>query len=78
MPKRSTMEAIHILRRLIERFRVAKKDLHMVFIDLEKAYDRVPRDVLWQALKKKAVPLKYVSIIRDMYEGVVTNVRTCG
>ena len=75
---RSTMEAIHTLQRLIERFRVAKKDLHMVFIDLEKAYDRVPRDVFWWALKKKVVPLKYVSIIRDMYEGVVTNVRTCG
>ena len=64
MLERSTMEAIHILRRLIESFRVAKKDLHMVFIDLEKAYDRVPRDVLCWALKKKAVPLKYVSIIR--------------
>ena len=71
------MEAIHILRRLIERFRVAKNDLYMVFINLEKAYDRVPRDVLWWALKKKAVPLKYVSIIRDMYRGVVTNVRIC-
>ena len=44
---------------------------------LEKTYDRVPRDVLWWALHKKAVPLKYVNIIRDMYEGVVTNVRTC-
>ena len=50
----------------------------MVFIDLEKVYDRVPRNVLRWALKKKAVLLKYVSIIRDMYEGVVTNVRTCG
>ena len=78
MLERSTMEAIHILRRLIERFRVAEKDLHMIFIDLEKAYDRVPRDVLWWALKKKTVPFKYVSIIRDMYEGVVINVRTCG
>ena len=45
---------------------------------MEKAYDRVPRDVLWWALKKKAIPLKYVSIIRDMYEGVVTNIRTYG
>ena len=78
MRGRSTMEAIHILQRLIERFRVAKNDLHMVFIDLKKAYDKVPRDVFWWVLKKKAVPLKYVSIIRDMYEEVVTNVRTCG
>ena len=75
---RSTMEAIHILRKLIERFRMAEKDLHMIFINLKKAYDRVPRDVLWWVLKKKAVPLKYVNIIRDMYERVVINVRTCG
>ena len=47
MPGRSTMEAIHILRKLIERFRVAKKGLHMDFIDLEKTYDRVLRNVLW-------------------------------
>ena len=75
---KSTMEAIQILRRIIKRFRVAEKDLHMVFIDLKKAYDGVPRDMLWWALKKKIVPFKYVSIIRDTYEGVVTNVRTCG
>ena len=34
--------------------------------------------MLWWALNKNAVPLKYVSIIRDMYEGVVTNAETCG
>jgi hypothetical protein len=78
MPGRSTMEAIHLLRQLIERNRERNKDLHMVFIDLEKAYDRVPRDVLWWTMMKKGVSLKYISIIKDMYEGVVTNVRTCG
>ena len=49
---KSTMEAIYILRRFIERFKVAEKDLHMVFMDLEKIYDRVLGDVLWWALKK--------------------------
>ena len=57
---------------------MSEMDLHMVLIDLEKTYDRVPRDVLWWALNKKSVAFKYVSIIRDMYEGVVTNVRTYG
>ena len=44
MPGRSTTEVIHLLRRLIERFRVLERDLHF-FIDLEKVYDKVPKDL---------------------------------
>jgi len=60
----------------MECYRDRKRDLHMVFIDLEKAYDRVPRDILWRCLKERGMPVKYTRVIRDMYEGVRTGVRT--
>ena len=76
MPGRSTMEAIFLVRQLMERYREQKKDLHMVFIDLEKAYDKIPRNVMWWALEKHKVPTKYITLIKDMYDNVVTSVRT--
>ena len=69
------MEAIFLIRQVMERYR-EKKDLHMVFIDLEKAYDKISMNVMWWALDKHKVPTKYVGLIKDMYNNVVTNVRT--
>ncbi|KAL5195585.1 LINE-1 retrotransposable element ORF2 protein [Glycine soja] len=74
----STMEAIYLLRRVMEQYRMAQQDLHLIFIDLEKAYDRVPREILWKALEKKGVRVAYIRAIQDMYDRVSTSVRTQG
>ncbi|XP_074342631.1 uncharacterized protein LOC141680253 [Apium graveolens] len=76
MPGRSTTEAIHLLRRLMEKYREHSSDLHLVFIDLEKAYDSVPRNVIWTSLDSKGVSWIYVRAIQAMYSQVMTCVKT--
>ena len=74
MPGRSTTEVIFLIRQVMERFREQKKDLHLVFIDFGKAYDKIPRNIMWWSLDKHKVLSKYVILIKDMYNNAVTSV----
>ena len=75
----STTEPIFALRILQEKYQERKKDIHMVFVDLEKAFDRVPRHLIWWALREKNIQEAYITIIQDMYKATKTRVKTrCG
>jgi hypothetical protein len=39
------MEAVFLIRQLMERHQ-EQKELHMIFIDLEKAYDKIPKNIM--------------------------------
>ncbi len=72
----STTEPIFAPRILQEKYQERKKDIHMVFVDLDKSYDRVPRDLIWWALRKKNIPDAYITIIQYMYKATKTRVKT--
>jgi hypothetical protein len=76
MPGRLTIKVIFMIRQLIERCREQKKDMHMLLIDLEKAYDKMPSNVMWWTLQKHKALIKYITLIKDMHDNVATSVQT--
>ena len=66
---KSKTGAIFIVRQMQEKFLKKIKELWMAFIDLEKEFDRVPREVVWWDLRKMGVDEWLINVIKSMYEG---------
>ena len=67
VPGRGTTDAIFVVRQLQEKYLGANKRLYMAFVDLEKAFDRVPRKVIWWALRKLGVDEWIVCLVQRIY-----------
>ena len=67
MPGRGTTDAIFILRQLQEKHLAKNKKLYFAFVDLEKAFDRVPRKVIWWAMRKLDIEEWIVRFVQAMY-----------
>jgi len=54
MPGRGTIDPIFILRQVQEKILEGNRTRYWTFVDLEKAFDRVPREALyWGQITKK-------------------------
>lgn len=73
MMGKSTTDAMFSLRVLMEKYTESQKEMHCVFVDLEKAYDGVPREEL-SCMRKLGVAEEYLRVIHDMAEDTVTAV----
>ena len=75
MPKRGTIDSVFMLRRLQDEYHAKGKKLYVCFVDLVKAFDRVPRKVLELAMRKKEIQEVLVRSMMSLYEGAKTRVR---
>ena len=53
------------------------RTLAVLFVDLEKAFDRVPRKVLEWAMRKKGLPEALVKAVMCLYAGAKTRESSC-
>ncbi|ETN78579.1 hypothetical protein NECAME_18200 [Necator americanus] len=63
----STIDAIHAIRILLEKHREKNRSVHLAFLDLEKAFDRVPHELLWMSMRSHRVPEEYVRWTKLLY-----------
>ena len=75
MPGRGTTDAIFILRQVHKKYLGKHKDLYFAFVNLEKAFDLVPRKVLWWALRKVGVDEWLIRTIQAMYSNAKSSVQ---
>ena len=72
---RGCTDMIFVARQLVEKCREHDDTLFVLFVDLRKAYDSVPRPALWQVLEKYGIPPNMLSIIRSFHDGMQAEIR---
>ena len=76
VPGKGTTDAVFIVRQLQEKHLAKKKELFFAFVDLEKAFDRVPREVVRWFLRRAGVEEWLVTFVMLLYTDASTVVRT--
>ncbi|TWW62402.1 hypothetical protein D4764_04G0010490 [Takifugu flavidus] len=74
-PGRGTVDQLYTLSRVFEGAWEFAQPVHMCFVDLEKAFDRVPRGVLWGVLREYGVSGPLIRAVRSLYDRCQSLVR---
>lgn len=76
-PNKSTVDLIFALKMISEKTWEFNSDTYVTFLDLQKAFDRVPRNKLWSIMSKTeyGIPFKLRQAVKGMYKYCVSAVR---
>ena len=75
---RSTTDQMFTLRQVVERRREYGLRSYVAFVDLKKAYDSVPRRLLFKVLRAEGIPEVMVRILESLYSRTTGRVRVKG
>ena len=74
-PGWSTVCMLFVVRRFQELGWRRRIPLYMCFIDLQKAYDSVDRELLWKVLARAGIPAEMIAVICRFHSGMRARVR---
>ncbi|KAK5904105.1 hypothetical protein CesoFtcFv8_005702 [Champsocephalus esox] len=77
-PGRGTTDQLFTLAKILEGAWEYAYPVYMCLVDLEKAYDRVPRELLWEVLREYGVRGPLLRAIQSLYSQSESCVRVLG
>ena len=75
---RGCSDMIYTVRQLVEKSWEHQSKAFLLFIDLKKAYDSVPREAMWAALGKLGVPEPVIELIRSFHQDMQAQIQLNG
>ena len=69
--RRGCSDAIFTIQQLVAKRREHNLETWVLFLDLVKAFDRVPRELLWKVLLKYGAPPKLVDLLIALHKSVI-------
>ena len=73
---RGTRDQIANIHWIIEKAKMLQKSIYLGFIDYAKAFDCVDHNKLWKILQEMGIPDHLTCLLRNLYAGQETTVRT--
>jgi hypothetical protein len=73
--RRSRIDNIFCITQMIEKKKATNRELHLLFIDLAKAYDSVPLNKLWETLEELTIYRRLIEAIKSLYKGSSSKIK---
>ena len=75
---RGCVDMIFCVRQLVEKAIEHNTKVFLLFVDLRKAYDSVPRAALWCTLQRRGIPDVMIEFVRSLHDGMSATVTAGG
>ena len=73
---RTCIGNVFIIKQVMEKRREFNLQTHMASLDLEKAFDRVDRNQLWQILNRISITYHLIEVIESVYKNTSVQIDT--
>lgn len=73
--KFSTIDHIHVLRQVLQKYNEYNKIYFLGFVDYNKAFDSLEHEYIWEALREQNIQDRYIRILKNIYSKGTAQVR---